>query len=77
MLCVIYAECIYAVCQLCFVSIMLCVLYAVCHSCYVSFMLSVIYAMCPLCCASFMLCAGNTKGGSITVLLTSCLTGLN
>jgi hypothetical protein len=24
-----------------------------------------------------LLCSGNTKGGSITVLLTSCLTGLD
>ena len=34
-------ECHYAVCHLCRVSFMLCVIYAVCHLCCVSFMLSV------------------------------------
>jgi hypothetical protein len=32
--------------------------------------------VCVCVCVCLCVCAGNTKGGSITVLLTSCLTGL-
>ncbi len=57
MLSAIYAEIIYAECQLCWVSFMLSVIYVECHLWWVSFMLSVIYAKCHLCWVSFILSA--------------------
>ncbi len=51
----LYAWSCYAVCHLCWLSLMLSVIYAECHLCWVSFMLSVIYAECHLCWVSFML----------------------
>ncbi len=103
---VAYAECIYAICHLCFksfmlngvysVSFMLCmlrVIYAV-QFCRVLFMLSAAFAEWHLCYVAYAECQScrltpvlfwvplrlrseNTKRGSITVPLTSCMTGLD